>query len=349
MARTSFFFIFLLTSYLFYSSPTFAFSSTNYPPCHDHEKSALLQFKESLISDRCPWASLDPTAYPKVEGWNPPNGEESDCCSWDGIECDDITGHVISLDLSNSCLYGSINSSCSLFQLFHLRYLNLAGNDFNASLIPSALGHLPNLTHLNLSYSGFSGPIPSSISNLSKLSSLDFSSYYHGLELRNPNFKTLITKLANLQILHLDLVDMSSTMPNDILPNSSSLVSLSLVDCNLQGEFPTRIFQLPKLEVLLLDYNHDLTGHLPEFHSNTQLRKLSVAYCNFFGHIPSSLQNLTQLVYLGLTDNSFSVQDTSFLSGIGNLIKLTYLYLDNVNVIGEIPSSFANLTNLSVF
>ncbi|KAJ4830508.1 hypothetical protein Tsubulata_047414 [Turnera subulata] len=332
-AHTSFFFfVFLLTHFLFYSSPTtFALFSTNHPPiCHDHEKSALLQFKDSfiIIDDR----RVD--CDPKSEGWKVDGGEAaSDCCLWDGVECDDITGHVISLDLSGSCLSGSINSSSSLFQLLHLRSLNLAYNHFNFSSIPSALGHFQNLTHLNLSDSVVYGPIPSSISNLSKLYSLDLSRNF--LELRNADFKTLIRKL---QVLHLD----------DILANSSSLVSLSLVDSNLQGEFPARIFQLPKLEVLLLDSNYYLTGHLPEFHSSSPLRKLSAFNCNLSGHIPSSLQNLMQLVYLDLGDNSFGVQDTSSLSWVGHLAKLTYLSLRNSNLSDEIPSSLANLTNLSV-
>ncbi|KAJ4822443.1 hypothetical protein Tsubulata_019789, partial [Turnera subulata] len=301
---------------------------------------------DSFIIDRS--ASYDPAAYPKFEGWKVDREKASDCCLWDGIGCDDITGHVISLDLSSSCLFGSINSSSSLFQLLHLRSLNLADNDFYGSLIPSALGHLlTNLTHLNLSYSAFSGPIPSSISNLSKLSSLDLS-VNAGLEIRNPDFKALVRKLDNLQVLHLDLVDMSSTVPNDILAISSSLVSLSLRECYLQGEFPTRIFQLPKLEVLVLDTNPNLTGHLPEFHSTTPLRKLSVSDCNLSGRIPSSLQNLTQLVYLNLGANSFSVQDTSSLSWMGHLAKLTHLSLESSNLTGEIPSSFANLTNLSI-
>ncbi|KAJ4830507.1 hypothetical protein Tsubulata_047413 [Turnera subulata] len=290
-AHTSFPFFFVF--FLFYSSPTtFALFSTNHPPlCHDHERSALLQFKDGFIIDERWFNSCDP----KVEGWKVDGGggEASDCCLWDGVDCDDITGHVISLDLSSSCLYGTVNSSSSLFQLLHLRSLNLADNYFYESLIPSAMGLLTNLTHLNLSYSVFSGPIPSAISNLSKLSSLDLSRNI-GLELikTNSDFKTLLRKLGNLQVLHLDDVDLSSSLPDDILANSSSLVSLSLMSCNLQGEFPfSRIFQLPKLEVLLLDYNPGLTGHLPEFHTSSPLRKLSALGFLIYAHCGVSYLN----------------------------------------------------------
>ncbi|KAJ4841341.1 hypothetical protein Tsubulata_050696, partial [Turnera subulata] len=281
MAHTSFFFVFLLTNFLLYKSPTtFAFFPTNHTPCHDHEKSALLQFKNSFVIDERWFDSCDP----KFEGWKVDGGgEASDCCLWDAIECDDVSGHVISLGLSSSCLYGSINSSTSsLFQLLHLRSLNLAYNDFHSSSIPSALGHLlTNLTYLNLSFSGFSGPIPSSISNY-------------------------------------------------------------LVQCNLQGEFPTRIYQLPRLEVLFLDANYLLTGHLPEFHTSSPLRKLSGKECNFWGHIPSSLQNLTKLAYLNLKGNSFG----SSLSGLGNLPKLTLLGLSWNQLTGPVSTWLGNHSSL---
>ncbi|GLT54999.1 hypothetical protein SLA2020_281560 [Shorea laevis] len=80
------------------------------PLCHEDERSALLQFKDSFIIDNS--ASGDPFAYPKVASWTL-KGENSDCCSWDGVECNEDTGHVIGVDLSSSCLYGSINSSNS--------------------------------------------------------------------------------------------------------------------------------------------------------------------------------------------------------------------------------------------
>ena len=82
---------------------------------------------------------------------------------------------MVSLDLSNGSLYGSINSSSSLFQLVHLQKLNLAYNNFNHSEIPIGVGWLSKLTDLNLSCFGFLGEIPE-ILQLSKLVSLDLYS-----------------------------------------------------------------------------------------------------------------------------------------------------------------------------
>jgi len=109
-------------------------SPSKQPLCHDDESSALLQFKESFIIKNS--ASSDPVAYPRVRSWRL-EGENSDCCSWNSVDCDEDTGHVIGLDLSISCLHGSINSISALLRLVHLQSLNLADNHFNYSQIRS--------------------------------------------------------------------------------------------------------------------------------------------------------------------------------------------------------------------
>ncbi|PON60867.1 LRR domain containing protein [Parasponia andersonii] len=123
-------------------------------PCHEEERSALLQFKHSFTIDAS--ASKFQGAYPKVSSWKA-QGKRRNCCEWDGIECDEKTGHVIGVDLSSSCLFGSTNSNSTLFRLVHLQRLNLADNHFNFSRIPTAIGRLSMLTSLNLSASMFSG------------------------------------------------------------------------------------------------------------------------------------------------------------------------------------------------
>ncbi|KAJ4823141.1 hypothetical protein Tsubulata_039131 [Turnera subulata] len=257
MEITSLFFFLVPLFFPLHLSPTTSAASFAAPyssHCHDYESSALWLFKESFTIDTS--ASSHPEASPKVESWHLQEGGGGDCCSWDGVECDNITGHVIGLDLRSSGLSGYIDSHNSLFQLIHLQYLNLADNDFLESPIPSGLGHLSKLTHLNLSFSGFSGQIPSNISDLIHLLSLDLSEN-DNLILKNSDFNTLVKNLVSLEVLHLDYVDISSEVPH-IFANSPSLTSLSLVSCRLRGEFPTGILQLPTLEVLYLDDNENL-------------------------------------------------------------------------------------------
>ena len=90
-----------------------------------------MQFKESFIFNRS--ASDDPSAYSKVSSGMI---RSNDCCPWDGVESDENTGHVISLDLSSSYLYGSINSSNSLFQLVHFQTGTELFLDLGAVVLP---------------------------------------------------------------------------------------------------------------------------------------------------------------------------------------------------------------------
>jgi len=245
-----------------YSSPSMQ------PLCHEDESYALLQIKESLVINES--ASSDPSAYPKVASWRV-DGESGDCCSWDGVECDGDSGHVIGLDLSSSCLYGSIDSNSSLFRLVLLRRLHLADNDFNKSEIPSEIRNLSRLFDLNLSMSGFSGQIPAEILELSKLVSLDLG--VNSLKLQKPGLQHLVEALTNLEVLHLSGVNISAKVPQ-IMTNLSSLSSLFLRDCGLQGEFPMGIFQLPNLRFLSIRNNPYLTGICRNFS-----RAANLKYC----------------------------------------------------------------------
>ncbi|KAK4573609.1 hypothetical protein RGQ29_031527 [Quercus rubra] len=346
-------FLFLLSLLSLVSAGSF---SSVQPLCHGDESFALLQFKESLIINQ------STSAYSKISSWM---AQSSDCCTWDGIQCDENTGHVISLDLSNSSLYGSINSGSSLFQLVHLQKLNLSINNFNHSEIPVGVRRLSKLTHLDLSYSGFSGKIPSEILQLSKLVSLNLA--LNPLKLHKPGLRSIAEKLTNLEELILSEVDISSTVPS-ILANLSSLTTISLRDCGLHGEFPTGNFQLPNLKSLNVRFNPKLTGRVPEFNRSSPLEvlrlagasfsgklpdsmgnlqslyELDVRSCNFSGPIPSSFANLTKLSYLDLSENIFN---RGTLSWAGKQTKLTMLLLANISLYGDIPFSIGNLTKLT--
>ncbi|XP_068338974.1 receptor-like protein 7 [Pyrus communis] len=338
---------------------------------HFAECSALLQFKNSFQVKR--FASEESYAYPKVTSWTPKGGHQNqtNCCSWDGVECDEESGHVIGLELGSSCLYGSINSNSSLFRLVHLQRLDLSDNHFNFSQIPSRLGRdLTSLTYLDLSQSLFSGQVPAEISKLSKLSSLDLSDNGK-LTLTKANLRSLVQNMTNLKQLHLGWVEIFSTFPDNFV-NASSLTSLKLNDCGFYGEFPVSVFHLPNLKVLNLQYNLQLTGHFPNFNFTNCFKKLavgetsfsgplptsignlrslilfSISFCLFDPHVPSSLRNLTQLVYLDIS----SFYDQSLVSNyswswVGKLTKLDHLGLAYTNLTGQFPCFLANLTQLT--
>ncbi|KAK9265891.1 hypothetical protein L1049_021598 [Liquidambar formosana] len=138
--------------------------------CHEREKTALLRFKQGL---------RDPSN--RLSSWS----TEEDCCKWTAVGCDNVTGHVIKLDLRNPNidnktqdghefieLAGEISSS--LLELKRLVFLDLSYNNFTN--IPHFFGSLKSLRYLILRRSGFGGVIPYQIGNLTNLRSLDLSS-----------------------------------------------------------------------------------------------------------------------------------------------------------------------------
>ncbi|XP_030964528.1 receptor-like protein 7 [Quercus lobata] len=254
------------------------------PPC-----SALLRFSKSFSLKK--FASLSDTSYPKTASWR----EDKHCCSWDGVECDKNTSHVVGLDLSSSWLMGHIHSNSTLFFLPNLRRLNLADNWFNDSLIPSEFGNFKSLAHLNLSDSIISGQIPFEISQLSSLLSLDLSKNW--LLIKAPVWKRVIGNLTQLRELILDTTNMSSIRPNSLMNLSSSLTTLSLQDCDLRGNLKNYILCLPSIQTLDLSLNELLLIEAPVWKrvigNLTQLRELILDYTNLSSIRPDSLMNLS--------------------------------------------------------
>ncbi|KAF3457757.1 hypothetical protein FNV43_RR02416 [Rhamnella rubrinervis] len=367
-------------------STTAITSSSLITSCLPDQTAALLQFKGEFAFIKpnfgsyyfnCP-RSADPyyhaddyESYPKMKFWK----KEKDCCSWDGVACNTETGKVVGLDLANSWLEGPLRSNSSLFKLHGLQRINLSFNNFSFSIIPSEFAQLSRLTYLNLSFSMFSGHIPSEISFLTHLASLDLSSFLNYddatslLHLRKVDFANLVQNMTNLRYLHLHQVNISSSVPES-LANLSSLTSLVLGGCSLLGNFPQNVFHLHKLEVIRVTCNYLLTGTLPEFQPSNSLTDVSLDYtkfsgklpnsignlnslsllvlreCNFVGPLPSSIWNLSHLTHLDLSLNHIIGHVLPYT--LGNLAKLTFLTLQSCQFSGEVPSSLRNLTRLEV-
>ncbi|KAM3327642.1 hypothetical protein P3S68_033691 [Capsicum galapagoense] len=219
-----------------------AFSSSLPHLCPKHQAHALLQFKHMFTFN--PNVSGD-CYNPATLSWN----KSTDCCSWDGVYCEELTGQVIELNLACSGLQGKFHTNSSLFQLTNLKRLALSYNDFFGSLISPKFGELSSLTLLDLSDSGFTGLIPAEISHLSKLQALRIWTVdSYGLRLGPYNFELLLKNLMQLRELYLDLVNISSTIP---LNFSSYLTTLCL---------PSAI---PKLVQELQPLRHTRVGGFP--------------------------------------------------------------------------------------
>ncbi|OMP04284.1 hypothetical protein COLO4_09792 [Corchorus olitorius] len=366
---------FLLLALFFLSSqanPSPSSSSTK-QLCSEEEAAALIQFKSSFSIDSAEYCG-GIKSYPKTESWK----EGTDCCSWDGVTCDEIKGQVIGLDLSCSCLKGRISSNSTLFHLRHLRELNLALNDFNYSKMPSKFGGFESLVELNLSSTHFAGQVPSQLSYLSKLVSLDLSGNGNydddDLVLDNDTLERLVRNLTEMRQLHLDELNMSCVNPSALMNLSSSLSSLRLSFCDLRGNFPENIFLLPNLKYLDLGWNQNLNLKFPELINRSSplqlldlsklslskddsisslqsLKDLNLIGTSFSGGrgFPASIMNLSSLEHLDANDAYFSGAFGGGLlpDSIGNLVSLKYLDLSNCNMSGPLPISLGNLSQLT--
>ncbi|GMJ01501.1 receptor like protein 34 [Hibiscus trionum] len=319
--------------------------SSSIPPsshlCLPNQRAALLQLKNSIfISEFCGDDYYN--IYPKTESWN----ISIDCCSWEGVKCDNLAGHVIGIDLSHSCItdplfasannsffhlhslqwlevsYNDINGFLSgLFHLHGLRRLNLAYNRFGNTVPSELFTRLVSLTHLNLSVSGFNGVIPYQISFLSSLVSLDLSSHSipnFTFDGHGQGFAMLATNLTKLITLMLDTV---------------------------HGEFPTRVFQFPNLKHIDLGSNQNLGGYLPQTNWSSGLELLDLSDCGGFrGSIPPSFEDLIRIISIDLSGNSLQGQ---IPDAFGNITRLTSLRFSSCNLSGPLPITIFNLTQIT--
>ncbi|XP_076911928.1 receptor-like protein Cf-9 [Bidens hawaiensis] len=323
--------LFFFLSFIIFISPSSSSSSSMNTThrCSVKQAHALILFKQNLssINYNMSWFNylcedwLGSGYIPKIIKWN----TSTDCCDWNGVTCDRSTGDVIGLDLSCGMLQGTIHPNTTLFHLPRLQRLNLAYNNFTDSQFPPHISKLSNsLTHLNMSSCGFTGQVPTDISHLHKLVSLDLSNIriFNGVDLiLKPHvFINLLQNSTAMEELSLAYLNISSVLPNNL--NISSSLKLLNLGCNgLQGNLPINIFSLQSLEELYLWGN------------------------NFTGHIPSQITLLPKLVSLGIFSNDkLHMQPHIFSILLENSTFLRDLCLDEVNI-GFVLPTYLNISS----
>ncbi|WJX47410.1 endo-1,4-beta-xylanase [Trifolium repens] len=291
------------------------------------EAEALLEFKEGL---------KDPSNI--LSSWT----LGRDCCNWKGVGCNTTTGHVISLNLHCSSsldkhkLQGDLSSS--LLQLPYLSYLNLGGNDFMQSRVPSFLGTMQNLKHLDLSHANFKGSIFDNLGNLSLLESLDLSG--NSLYVNNLNWLCELSSLKTLDLSGVDLSNCQNDWFHDINIILPSLETLRLSGCRLHKLpiFPPPQVNFDSLVTLDLSVNY-FNSTVPDwlFENCHHLQNLNLSKNDLYGPIPYSIERMTTLATLDLSHNRFNKSIPNF---IGKLSRLVALDLSYNRLTGSIPSTF---------
>ncbi|PKI38553.1 hypothetical protein CRG98_040986 [Punica granatum] len=337
------------------------------PRCCEDERSALMQLKQSLKEgpEYCSRFYIDSSGDDKkLESWQLEGGQEgNNCCTWSGVQCDGRTNHVIGLNLSQACIYGSINSSSSLFRLVHLENLDLSFNDFNFSPIPPEIGNLWRLTMLDLSANVLTGPIPSQLGSLIHLKYLDLSlNRFHG------PVPSSISHLSNLRCLDVYGNNLSGDLHLGMFSGLQGLMALvlSFNDFTLLPE-PNASESYPLLWSLGLASSklHEFPEFLRHQHD---LRWLDLSYNNISGQIPEWFSSFIYMRSLNLSDNSLTgfPQHPVFLNWT-RLISLDvrsnelqgplpavpyasiqFYFVSNNRLSGKISSMICNMNNIQL-
>ncbi|XP_035547724.1 receptor-like protein 56 isoform X1 [Juglans regia] len=242
----------------------------------------------------------------------------------------------------------------SLSNLTSLMTLSLSGNSFWADGGVNVEGGtferlsvLRNLKTLNLDGNGFNDSIIPSLSGLTSLTSLSLA--FNRIQGGGEGWK-MLSRLENLEILDLSYNGLNDTSFLQSIAAVKSLKSLNLANNELTGYFPTKeVANLTNLEVLILQGNH-FGGRLAiqEFCTLKKLEVLDLSDNYFEGILPPCLNNMTSLVVLDISDNQFNGNaSSSYVEASGT--SLEYIDFSYNQFVGIFSFNlFANYSKLEV-
>ncbi|PWA35589.1 Concanavalin A-like lectin/glucanase, subgroup [Artemisia annua] len=225
--------------------------------------------------------------------------------------------------------FGSGETDEMKFIKAFLYFLRLSSNSISGYL-PSSIGNLSGLTTLDVSNNQFTGTIPERIGRLENL---------RRLELKENNFAGNIPEalgnLPSLIELHIGMNKFNGTIPSSI-GNCKNLIVLTLEQNHLTGIIPKSLFGLTSLSISLNLGGNYLSGQLPVEMGNdlSNLNELILAENRLSGELPSSIGSCSSLQNLDIRGNFFQ---GSLPSTLRSLRALENLDLSFNNFTGLIP------------
>ncbi|OMP05936.1 hypothetical protein CCACVL1_01784 [Corchorus capsularis] len=227
----------------------------------------------------------------------------------------------------------------------NLKKFYVALNNFTGA-IPATLSNASRLQMLDLGGNGLTGTIPRSLGSLGNLIKLGFENNSLGTgKVGDLTFFDSLTNISTLEGLGLAMNNFGGQLPSSIANLSNKLKIFTIGGNLVHGSIPVGIGNLVNLRVLGMEANY-LSGTVPEVVGNLQnLNVLSLSDNEFSGLVPFSLGNLTALTELFIGDNRF---EGSIPPSLGNCQNLLQLDVSSNNLSGTIPREIMSISSLSI-